>query len=417
MINLISISLLLSAVFISAYKNKDLFSPVKIYSFFSLFFYLDIFLSEYIYKVELIYLLQNFLILIISFIEPKNKNFQIKKVSTNINLKKTILLIWVLSLIPIGSQLYIIKELGGISEAINNIANRVLYFRGRGYLLVLNSFFIILHLLYFSTFLTALKSQYTPLTKIRISALYLFHFTLFICIGLLSGSRSFIIMTLLIMLIIYNYIYKAVTIKKIFVMFLILTILVSILGTLRNNKFNTDINFDTNTIEISHFKYGLIPLEIIFKDETLYTLQYGQTYLSFITNFIPRQIWANKLLTGGEFFTREYANDQWGGASHLATGAITEGIINFGGYVGIIVGALGILFFYYLGILLYIFLLRKIKNNRNIIYFSIIYVYFILLAARYSYSDFGYVLFSYVTNIACPIIIFVFINKIRLRYK
>ncbi len=411
-INLVSILLILLSIAISLFKNSDLFSPVKLYALFSLFFYFDIFFGGYNIYVCLLYLLQNSLLPIFSLLEPR---VNIKRISVrpalNIDTKRAIIIVWLLSIGPIVNQIMLINNLGGIVETIGNIAYRVKYFEGKGYLLIINSFFIILNAIYF---LSVMKKP-RPLSLI----LYLVHFFILIGFGLLSGSRSFIVMTILVLLILYNYSYKAIGFKFALIGFILMVSFVGILGGLRNSVSANDGQLSINKsslyslMESSHFKYGLIPLDII-TTSSLKDLKFGETYLSLLTNFVPRKIYPDKPETGGIFFTKAYAGNQWNGYSNLATGAMTEGIINFGFPVGVVAGLIGIILYYFLGIKMYSFLLFKMSQGKS--YFIIIpYIYFVLLAARYSYSEFSYINFSFFTTIIFPNIIFWFFYRLTFK--
>lgn len=392
---------------ISYKKNKDPFSPIKIFTFFNGFFYLDIYSGNYEISVTAIYLLQCAAITLLAITEPSFDT--IKKPTIKINHKKATIILWLLTAIPIFTQLRVISELGGIAQTIGNIAFRVEYFEGRGYLIILNSFMIVLNLLHLQVAIQAKKIQYT--------IGYAVHFALLILIGLLSGSRSFIAMTALAGCIIFNYQEKIINIAKISMIATTLALLVGVLGQLRNTVTTEDNeitlrNFENGEkFELSHFKYGLIPLEIITSSE-LKELQYGATYLSLLTNFIPRSIFPEKLESGGIFFTRIYTNDAWGGTSNLATGAITEGIINFGWTAGVTIGMLSILTIYGAGLFLYKRYISSQKYKRNI-FLLIPYTYVILLAGRYSYSEFSYIFFSFALTVLLPMVLFVKIYKLK----
>ena len=82
---------------------------------------------------------------------------------------------------------------------------------------------------------------------------------------------------------------------------------------------------------------GLFPLERVLEAENI-SKKWGATYVTVITNFIPRSIWPEKPPPGGVVFTNEYASGFYDQYSHFATGLIPEAIINFGHVGGIIFG-------------------------------------------------------------------------------
>jgi len=105
---------------------------------------------------------------------------------------KIIVAIWVLSLISILNQIAIIIEMGGILNYIGNIAFRVEYFKGRGDVIILNNLISIMNVLYFSLLLSS-KS-----VSKKHWLMFMLHFIVFVGIALLSGSRSFLLMTILV---------------------------------------------------------------------------------------------------------------------------------------------------------------------------------------------------------------------------
>lgn len=387
-------------------NNKDVFSPVKTFSLFNIFFYFDVYLNYYNDIVLMMYLLQCLLIFIISFVEPKVSKLNLIKIKS-INSNKVIILVWCLSSLSILNQLIAIYELGGIYQYMANISNRVLYYKGRGYIPILNAFISILNVIYLIAIIASKKRS-----KLKL-LLYILHFLIFSFMSLLSGSRSAFLMTLLFHIYIYNYTCKPISIKSVSILFLTLVTSAMILGGIRNSissegEINT--NSEEITFEFSILKYGLIPLDIITTSE-LKPIHYGMTYASLVTNFIPRFIYPNKLDTGGLVFTKEYADNLWGGASNLATGAITEGVINFGYTFGVPLGLLLIGMFFLFGIKLY----RKFLNKKELTYeFLIIYICLVLLFSRFSYGDFGYVLFNPVLTVFIPILIVSYLEKLKL---
>jgi hypothetical protein len=87
---------------------------------------------------------------------------------------------------------------------------------------------------------------------------------------------------------------------------------------------------------------------------------YGLTYLTAITNLIPRAIWPTKPRAGATVFTQDYIPGFYDEFNDWSTGLYTEAIINFGRKGGIIFATLALIF-------LNIFLTKK--------YFKWIYSY------------------------------------------
>ena len=392
---------------ITSFRNIDIFSPVKVFLLFNIFFYIDIYFSKYDSIIVALYLSQCSILLVLSLIEPKRLNVKRMKFRCN-HYNKVIISIWFFSTISILNQLYLIYDLGGIVPYVANIAYRVEYFKGKGYLSVLNTWMAIFNVIYF-TYLLSKEGK-----KGKKYILFFLHSLFFVIIALISGSRSFLLMTFLVNIMIFNYHTNRVTYKKLILLGGVIVFLVGLLGTVRNSINTNDGYIQINEskefkLDSTHFRYGLMPLEIIFAAKQK-NKHYGLTYLSFFTNFIPRKILHNKPDTGGLVFTKEYTGDRWGGRSNLATGAITEGIMNFGDEVGVVFGLFSIGLFFFIGIVFY----KQLINKKEPSCFElIIYVYVILSFSRYSYSDFSYLFFSLFVNIIIPLTLIKLISSIK----
>lgn len=416
-IRIIIAAVIISAVTVSFTRNRDIFSPIKLYSVFNVFFYFDIFLNEYDILVLASYFIICLSILVLSFFEVGNVNLKVnKKERFNIS-NRVILSIWFLSAISILNQLVIIVELGGIISYIGNIAYRVEYFRGKGYVIVLNNMIATMNVIYFTVLLVS--------SKVGKKSWLLFgvHFSIFVFMALLSGSRSFLLMTILVEIIIFHYVRKEFSPVKLLPFVVIIGVLVAVLGGVRNTVSTTGgelklSNSESIVLENSHFKYGLLPLDIVFSSDEK-PLFYGSTYASLITNFMPRAIYPDKLDTGGIAFTKVYTGDQWGGLSNLATGSITEGIINFGYPIGMLIGVSILIFALFLGLILYSKIPRMLTSKLCYVKLML-YVYFLLASARLSYSEFSYTYYTYTLYYLVPalcLIALVRFISIRLIYK
>ncbi|SGY94178.1 O-antigen polymerase [Moritella viscosa] len=397
-----------ASIVISYCRNKDLFSPVKIFVFFNVFYYLDIYINSYDFIVIITYGCQCLILLIMALIEPvlSDEKIYTKKVHLN---RKVILSIWGLSVISIINQIVVIIELGGVVNYIGNLAFRVEYFKGRGYIIILNNLISIMNVLYFALLLNSKNASK------KNWLFFYFHFLFFVGIALLSGSRSFLLMTILVEIIVFNYVSKKLTVVKIMPFIISIMFMIALLGGVRNAVTTSDgelsVNDDSMKMESTHFKYGLIPLEIIYNSPSR-ELSYGMTYASLFTNFIPRSIYPDKLDTGGIVFTKRYTGDQWGGLSNLATGTVTEGIINFGFSFGAIIGFLSLVVFYISGLILYSKLPKLLIKEYSFTY-VVLYIYIMLAFARISYSEFSYTFFTYAFYYLIPAIILIVLSKIK----
>ncbi|MGL1052317.1 O-antigen polymerase [Vibrio vulnificus] len=408
-IRLIIMFIIIITIAKSFLNNRDIFSPIKLYSVFNIFFYFDVFVNNYDILVVCSYALICLIILILSFFESGNVHLKINKnVKFNI-CKKIIISIWLFSIISIANQLIIIIELGGVVNYIGNIAYRVEYFRGKGYVIVLNNLIATMNVIYFSMMLVRSKSSK------KAWVIFFIHFFIFVFIALLSGSRSFLLMTVLVEIIIYHYVRKEFTPVKLLPYVIFIGVMIAVLGGIRNTVSTTDGELKLSSsndikLENTHFRYGLIPMEIVFASDEK-PLLYGSTYASLITNFIPRIIYPEKLDSGGVAFTKIYTGDQWGGLSNLATGSITEGIINFGYPIGLIVGILILSAALFSGLVLYARIPIFMLSNTSYIKIML-YVYFLLAASRLSYSEFSYTYYTYALYYFIPAIGVIALSKL-----
>lgn len=320
-------------ILISFKKNKDLFSPSKIFLITFLIFYLHSFLFKQSFAISsliILVLLTNS----ICILKEKNYIFHVKPNIINIiDLNKIIFGIWFLSVPSIFSFLYLVKISGGLDQFMAGYGNRLLDWKGHGIAVILMSWVYVLNLLYFSIILLS-RSR-------KIFWYYICHFILSSVFGLASGSRSTILFLFLNQLIIFHYLKKPVKPIKCFALTLGLVLAGLLLGTVREKGFSTTLdslktgdNF-SEILNTASFSYGIKPLEVILSADSP-NIACGMTFISGFTNFIPRKIWPSKLETGGVYLTKEYLDDEWDGASYMTPTFLGEWILNFGLTSGII---------------------------------------------------------------------------------
>ncbi|MFS0821481.1 O-antigen polymerase [Bacillus sp. 1P02SD] len=344
---------------ISYIKNRDILSPAKYYLFNIGLYFAAIFYKPYSVSIYFVYLLFLIIGFILIIFEPINNDIKYNKVDkrnfsylNKFNMRRAFRIIWFLSIIPIGAQLYLIYYMGGLQGYINKLGLRVVEWQGMGIVLEMINLFSILNIFYFSLMICYSKPKKFDWLK------YLLHFIVLLTIGFLSGSRGGLLSNIVLMVIVYNYLRSKISIKAIATIAIVLILVASVLGIARNGYKLTDEGFSsgiTNNDELfslEHFEYGITPLELIYSSSSpLYELQYGFTFLTPVTNLIPRKIWPNKPDTGGLVFTKIYTGNAWGGYSNLAPGIIGEGVINFGRTFGTLAGIaifMAVMFWVYL---------------------------------------------------------------------
>ncbi|QLG87004.1 hypothetical protein HQ393_01410 [Chitinibacter bivalviorum] len=379
-------------------SNKDLFSPVKIYMLYSVFFYSGIYVNEVQWQTLFCYLLTILSVAVCLYFEPK---FNVESLSSShvLNCNKVYGFIWFLTIPGIVAKCYLIYLSGGLAEYISSLVFRVRDWAGLGPVTLLFGIVPALNLLYFNFIFMD-----THRTKTKVF-LYGVHFCVFLSIGLLTGSRSFIATIIFGQVLSYNYIVRPVKIKWAAIAFVGISLFAGVLGAIRDDFGSVattgDLDFDKK-LESTHTTYGIIPLEIIFSTN-VEELQLGATYLTVFTNLIPRVLYPSKPNTGGVVFTEVYAGNQLQGLSNLATGSITEGVMNFGLLGGVFFGVLINLLLFIVGCIFY----RLMVLNKGLKSFLavnvILYFYLVIAVSRFSYSEFTDVVLTTLTSALFPV--------------
>jgi hypothetical protein len=163
----------------------------------------------------------------------------------------------------------------------------------------------------------------------------------------------------------------------------ILLLFVSFYGVIRESyKVNGDeislgLESKEHTFKTEWAEFGVFPLVKVLENVNIEPT-FGVTYLTIITNFVPRLLWSEKPDPGGVVFTRDYAPGLYDEYNQYTTGIFPEAIINFGKIGGIIFG------FFQLTISMVILSYVHIKNfskglyvidEPKKIFFLLVYVY------------------------------------------
>jgi len=393
MIPILLFLLLAVYAFFSLKCNRDIFSPAKFYHVSLTVYFLDIFLTEhhpYVYAVYFGFILVGFFISIIEHsMRPVPTVIRLRPQPSSKSPVRLAIVLWLLSIVPLSAYLYLIHISGGITFLLEIIAYRVAKWQGLGILVELAKLIGPINLVYF-----ALGLVYTPHKPLLWWLFYGLHLLLFWGSALLLGGRSFMLMQMLAMLILYNYLKKPIRLRTAFLTGTILLAAASVLGTVRNNLTrlrSMDDIFDMHgeTFNLKAFSYGTMPLDIIFThDFTDY--QFGTTYLSALTNFIPRKIWPDKLDTGGVVLTKFAHGHYYAGTYNLSPGIVAESILNFGFLAGIPF-SFGLLLSVCLAIVrVYSLFLKKVRYSEGLIrvFQGVLYVYLAFIPSDLLYGEF-----------------------------
>jgi oligosaccharide repeat unit polymerase len=298
-------------------------------------------------------------------------------------------------------KIKMILDEGGLVAYLMSLAFRVGDLEGRGWVLVVFSSVQIIYVYFCYLFMVDFRKTSPKIFLLLLST------SVFLFVSLTSGSRSSLLIPLVTIIITRHFIIKKIgTISIIGCLFLFLAF-IAFYGAFRNNFGGDDFSeFSLAKLEFSHFYYGTNPLEILARNQINEPLL-GATYATLITNFVPRVIYPEKPDTGGLVFTKIYTGDQWGGMSNLAPGSFVEGAMNFGLIPGFIFGGLltvvimsSAVYFFRKSIIYYFYGGANIYFKGLIVIASLNYV---LVAARFSYSEFTNVFFSFSLFVVLPL--------------
>lgn len=367
-------------------RNSDPFSPVKFYLVFSIFFYSAIYFQDVRLETLLCYFVLIQAIAVCVFLEKRlirQVIFVGEKDAASINR-----MVWLLTVPPVVAMLYYVYDAGGFSQYLGVLARRVEAWKGQGAMTVLLNTLPVLNLVYFGSVVSTRKTNRKQLV------LYGLHFMIFVTIGLLTASRSYIGISVLGMCVVWAYLVRVPRLWHLFLVSLILVLFAGFMGAVRNN-YQEGMTVDSvrqmlgnAKFETAQMAYGVSPLEVIFESPERVHM-WGGTYLTLITNMVPRAIWPEKPDTAGVIFTREYTPDQTG-LSYFATGAVTEAIMNFGKTFGVLFGLIFNFQFFILGSILYNkHICGDGRSDRRVgLLFVVGFYYVVLSISKFSYGEF-----------------------------
>lgn len=417
-LSFVSVLLILCVGAFTLYTNRDIFSPSKLFLGFITLFHMELLILNKPLEYYLSFFILVLLSLFFSIYESGLKQPQ-KFSNQYIEHKKTsvilIVTIWIFSLVPILAQLLLILESGGIIQYLNDVIYRAELWRGKGVILTLIQTMQVLNVIYFAVGL------YWKYEKKLWWALYIFHFISSFSIGILTGSRSVMLMSIIIMLIVFHYLKRRIKLRNALVLMISLLVMASIVGLARNN-FKIEDGVVTTGITASpqkvaqlssSFRYGIIPLDFVYAYEPL-KLQYGAGLITPVTNLVPRNIWPKKPDTSSMAMNKEYVEDRGPGPYEYPSGIIGLGIMNFGWVIGIPFAFLLLSFFYILSEYSYRkhIILRNSNEGFHGVLKLIIAVYFIQLLPALVIGEFSNTLHAVFLTKITPVLFFLILYRL-----
>lgn len=393
---LLSIALIAGCILVTI--NKDVLSPAKIIYAFTFLFYFGVFLGDESPLTVAAYVCLMLVLAMCAFLDrsfiitPRESSYQIPAA------KYIVLLVLMMPALLLKIK-FIVDE-GGVVEYIMSLAFRVVDLEGRGWIVVLFSSVQVFYV--FHCFLYMLDGGRNGIKFI----LFALSTLIFIFMALTSGSRSSLLIPLVTILLMRHYLVKRISFYVVACCGVSILFFVAFYGAFRNDFGGTDFSeFNLNSLSIAHFYYGTNPLEIMGRSEINEPLA-GATYFTIITNFIPRAFYPGKPDTGGLVFTKIYTGDQWGGLSNLAPGAFGEGIMNFGLVPGFLAGFLLVMLIAASAVYFFRKSIQYFFYGIAGLYFKgllfVVSVNYVLVAARFSYSEFTNVFFSFFLFVVLP---------------
>lgn len=417
MILLFIFTILFILIICSLLISKDLFSPSKFYILYLFIYFGDIFINiqyDFVYTVYIFYIIFGYVIVFFEAIYLRSvTNKFIKNKDILVNEKSILLFFCLISLIPLLSQIYIIYAFGGLISYLNTISMRVIEWQGFGFLISLKRFFPIINIIFLYVGL-----RFSIKNKRTWWFFYTLHFLLLVCMGLLSGSRGSTLFGFVYLVVLFHFFHKNISIKTLIITIFLLLMTSAVLGNLRNSFDTSDvslneISFTEIISEAQLIRYGITPLNILVEDE-YFDYKYGTTYLSLITNFVPRKLLPEKFDTGGVVITKFRAGeDSYLGSSNYSPGVMAESIINFGYF-----GPFFVILILFANFLVSVFFFKKIKLDmtssfRSFHLFNIfIFLMFLTIPGGLLFGEFTTIFFSFFIKLFLFIIVYVPLVKL-----
>lgn len=337
MIAIVAIFLVIAGV-LAVVSNSDIFSPSKFLLFFFLLFHAGAVIEQPSNAVAGLMFVTVLIGLGITGMESLRIGDAGKLVAyqpARSNLPDGVqVFFWLISIPSLYAQFFMVQELGGLEGYIRSLGLRVVEWSGYGAARTIINLMSTINIAYFAV----------GLIKQRPNSWWLLwgaHLLIVLAFGFLSGSRSGLLNVLALLLVAFHYLRRPVRAGVAVALAASLVLFASVLGIARNGfsleggELTTGISGSGQMFSFNSFNYGIDPLTLLTTVRPM-PLAHGSTFLSLLTNAIPRSIYPSKPDTGGVFLTKNYAGNAWDGYSNLTPTFIGEWAMNFGWSIGII---------------------------------------------------------------------------------
>jgi hypothetical protein len=328
-------SLFVLSSIVALASNPDLFSPAKFYLFTFALFFGAAFIGDVPPGLACLCLLVLSFGSLAAFVErdPRRSSSVAALSPAGPGERKAVVAVWTLSAVPVAAFAYLVVEAGGIGAFVAGAGMRTAQWRGLGWAVTLMMGIAAINLAYFAVGLLRPRA-------IRWWLGFALHGLLTLGIVGASGSRSAVMGHLPILLMLFNYLHRRLTVPAVTFTAASLVVATLVLGTIRE-QINVIVSDGPGEVaeawspKLDSFSYGTQPLQRIL-DADPRPLAHGSTFLSLFTNAVPRTWWPGKPDSGGIFLTKQYFDDAWEGGSNVTPTLLGEWIINFDFPLGIV---------------------------------------------------------------------------------
>jgi hypothetical protein len=325
------------------FVTRDIASPQMMFMASLGVFFSDIFFSQYNLYIYAIYILLLFIVLLTTVIyfqyTPKNHNFHYDlHKNKQVNAPYfSLSIFWILSLPAIIANIYLINMFGGLEGYMMAAKYGTREFHGLGIIKSIISTYYPVSIFYFAYVIKNINSR-------KVYFFFALHFSIVVIMAILAVSRGTLLTHILAMILVWHYGKSRVKPFTIVSSLGIMLVSAALLGVVREtySVSEGEVDFGLKGKEVvlksTWSILGVYPLETMVEAEHI-EKKFGLTYLTAITNFVPRVFWPEKPDPGGVIFTRDYAKGLgYDDYSHFTTGLLPEAMINFGSTFGLLFG-------------------------------------------------------------------------------
>ena len=351
-LNILAIVLWLLLFIFCAVVAKEVFTPPVMFSGLLGIFYLDLFVSSHEPEMFAVYIAMLIAVALGSYpyVRRKKRTHYRSGIARDLESNRPIPMarIWIMAIPAVTAQLYMIFDFGGLAGYALAAKFGTREFAGMGPLKTIIASIYPLGIICFCYYISAsdkVKEENLP-------SLILFKVIIFV-MALLTLSRGTLLSYFLLMFICAGVLGSKISTFKIVSFIAVALIVASIYGVARETFSIQDESFDLGIesreqgFKTEWMEFGTFPLMKVLENNSIEP-SFGLTYLTVVTNFVPRVIWPEKPDPGGVVFTRDYAPGLYDEYNQYTTGLMPEAMINFGIIGGAAFGFIQLTFLVYI---------------------------------------------------------------------